>query len=153
MSADTTRRAFLGAVLFAPLAAHATLPEVEVYKTPTCGCCGDWIKHLRAEGFKVKVNDVPDTSPYRARFGVAARYASCHTATVAGYSLEGHVPAREIRRLLRQQPLAVGLAVPGMPQSAPGMQQGASNDPFDVLLLTADGAASIYASYGRGGAR
>lgn len=153
MSTDTTRRAVVGALLLTPLAVRAALPEIEVYKTSTCGCCGEWIEHLRAEGFKVRAIDVPETAPYRTRFGVAARYGSCHTATVQGYALEGHVPAREIRRLLREQPLAVGLAVPGMPAGSPGMEQGSSAEPFDVLLLTANGAASTYASYGRGGAR
>jgi len=153
MTTNTTRRALLGGALLAPLAAYATLPEVEVYKSPTCGCCGDWIKHLRAEGFKVRAIDVPDTSPYRARYGVAPRYSSCHTAVVAGYALEGHVPAREIRRLLREQPLAIGLAVPGMPMGSPGMEQGPRVDPYDVLLLTANGEPSVYASYGPGASR
>jgi len=153
MSADTTRRALVAGLLLAPLAAYAALPEVEVYKSPTCGCCGEWVKHMREQGFKVKVIEVPDTSPYRTRSGIALRYGSCHTARVAGYALEGHVPAREVRRLLREQPLALGLAVPGMPSGAPGMEQGPQADPFDVLLLTANGEASVYASYGRGGSR
>ena len=131
-------------------AATAAAPVVEVWKSPTCGCCGDWIKHLEASGFKVKVNEVPDTAPVRARVGIAARYGSCHTALVGGYALEGHVPAREIRRLLKERPDALGLAVPGMPIGSPGMdgpEYKGQKQPYDVVLLAQGGGASVYASY------
>ncbi|MFN3567016.1 MAG: DUF411 domain-containing protein, partial [Burkholderiaceae bacterium] len=126
MSVDFRRRAALlalAAVALVPTIARAqrALPEVEVYKSPTCGCCKDWIKHLQAAGFRVKANDVPDTRSMRARFGMPSKFASCHTALVGGYVIEGHVPAREIKRLLRDKPDALGLAVPGMPVGSPGM--------------------------------
>lgn len=154
------RRTWLGAAL-AGLAgvatglARANAPAgsagtVEVWKSPTCGCCGDWIKHLQANGFQVKVNDVPDTAPVRARAGIAERYGSCHTALVGGYALEGHVPAREIRRLLKERPTAVGLAVPGMPVGSPGMdgpEYKGVKHPYDVVLLQKGGGASVFASY------
>ncbi len=121
-------------------------PLIEVYKSPSCGCCGDWIKHLRANGFEVRAHDVPDASPYRARFGVPERLGSCHTATVAGYAIEGHVPANDIKRLLAARPKAAGLAVPGMPAGSPGME-GPKSDPYDVLLFDATGRTQIFASY------
>jgi len=148
---NSKRRALLAAAAALPLAVQAQQKtEVEVYKTPTCGCCNDWIAHLRANGFSVKGINVPDTSPMRARFGLPAKYGSCHTAVVAGYVVEGHVPAREIKRLLAERPTAVGLAVPEMPIGSPGMDGPAyqgQKDPYDVLLVQADGSAKVYASY------
>lgn len=103
--------------------------------------------HLRANGFRVKPENVTDTSLYRARYGIPEALASCHTAVVGDYALEGHVPAREIRRLLAERPSARGLAVPGMPNGAPGMNDPRPADPYDVLLVLADGRASVYAAY------
>lgn len=124
--------------------------QVEVWKSPNCGCCGDWIRHLQASGFQVKVHDVPDTTPVRARLGVAARYGSCHSARVGTYAIEGHVPAREIRRLMQERPDALGLAVPGMPVGSPGMDgpvyQGRTQ-PYDVMLLDRSGGAGVFARY------
>jgi hypothetical protein len=140
----------------APVLAQTPAAEVEVFKSPTCGCCNDWIEHLQAAGFRVKANDVADTGRYRARYGMPARLGSCHTAVVAGYVIEGHVPAREIRRLLRERPKALGLAVPGMPIGSPGMDgpaYGGQVDPYDVLLVLADGRTSVFASYGPGARR
>ncbi len=135
----------------APLLARAeSAPMVEVYKSSTCGCCKDWIRHLEADGFKVKANDVPDTRNYRARFGLPDKYGSCHTALVGGYVVEGHVPAREIRRLLRERPTALGLAVPGMPIGSPGMDgpdYSGQKDKYDVLLVDSRGGARVWASY------
>lgn len=155
MSVDCRRRAVLAALAAAALVpafarAQRALPEVEVYKSPTCGCCNDWIKHLQAAGFSVKANDVPDSRFVRARFGMPAKFASCHTALVGGYVVEGHVPAREIKRLLAQRPNALGLAVPGMPVGSPGMdgpEYRGVVDPYDVLLVQPDGRASVFASY------
>lgn len=149
------RRLWLGAALATGLlaatgASWAAKPLVEVWKSPTCGCCGDWIEHLKASGFQVKVNEVPNAAPVRARLGVAERYGSCHTALVDGYALEGHVPAREIHRLLKEKPAAIGLAVPGMPIGSPGMDGPAYNgrkDPYDVLLIQKGGSAKVYAQY------
>lgn len=121
-------------------------PLIEVYKSPSCGCCGDWIKHLRANGFEVRAHDVNDSGEYRRRYGVPDLLASCHTGVVAGYAIEGHVPAREIKRLLAERPKAAGLAVPGMPAGSPGME-GPKSDPYDVLLFDASGRTQIFASY------
>lgn len=132
-------RAVLAASLGLPLAAMAAKPVVEVYKSEYCGCCKSWIKHLEANGFTVKAENVKDTSDYREKFGMPAKYGSCHTAKVNGYVLEGHVPAPEIKRLLEKKPKAVGLAVPGMPMGSPGME-GDRKDAFDVVLVKPNGA-------------
>jgi hypothetical protein len=124
---------------------------VEIWKSPACSCCGEWIKHLEANGFAVKTNLVSDTAPIRSRVGFDPKYASCHTALVQGYALEGHVPVREIRRLLKEKPGGVvGLAVPGMPLGAPGMDlpsYGGRKTPYDVVLVKRDGTASVYQGY------
>lgn len=130
-----------------PAMAITVLPEVQVYKSPTCGCCGAWVEHMRKAGFTVKVNEVTDTSAARKRFGMPDKFASCHTATVGGYALEGHVPAAEVKRLLTAKPKAVGLAVPSMPPSAPGMDVPGRKDPYQVLLVEASGQYSVFANY------
>ena len=127
----------------------ASSPLVEVWKSPTCGCCKDWIAHMEAHGFKVKVHDSGNTAA-RSRLGMPMKLGSCHTALVDGYAIEGHVPAREVRRLLTERPQAVGLAVPGMPVGSPGMdgpEYGARKDAYDVLLVRKDGSAAAYQSY------
>lgn len=129
-------------------AALAQQPVVEVYKSATCGCCTDWIKHLQQNGFTVKAHDVGDASAYRAKFGVPDQLGSCHTATVGGYAIEGHVPAREIKRLLLEKPKAKGLAVPAMPRGSPGME-GPRSDPYEVLLFQANGKYAVYRKYGK----
>lgn len=130
----------------------ATQPDtVTVWKTPTCGCCKDWVIHLRREGFTVVTHDVPDTAPIRQKLGLPTRFGSCHTAQVGGYVIEGHVPASEVKRLLREKPVAVGLAVPGMPVGSPGMEMRGEmlgvRDAYDVLLVTKDGSSRVYQSY------
>ena len=130
----------------------AIQPEtVTVWKTPTCGCCKDWVIHLRTQGFNVVTNDVNDTAPIRQKLGLPAKFGSCHTAQVGGYVLEGHVPAQEVKRLLREKPVAIGLAVPGMPVGSPGMEMKGEmlgvRDAYDVLLVTADGNSRVYESY------
>jgi hypothetical protein len=99
-------------------------PRVTMYKNPACGCCGEWAKHMEANGFQVETRMVSDVMPVKRKFGVPDALASCHTAEVNGYALEGHVPAADVWRLLRQRPKVTGLAVPGMPVGAPGMEQG-----------------------------
>jgi hypothetical protein len=149
------RQALLaGAAMFVvPVAARAQgRPEallVEVWKSPTCGCCKEWVDHLEANGFRTVVHDTGNTA-MRARLGIDMKYGSCHTARVAGYALEGHVPASDIRRLLKERPQAVGLAVPGMPVGSPGMDNaayGGRKDPYDVLLIAADGKAQVFQSH------
>jgi hypothetical protein len=156
-----TRRTTLKAVLTTLGAAalvhsklgNASSPDkvVTVWKTPSCGCCKDWVIHLRKEGFHVVTNDVSDTAPVRQKLGLPAKFGSCHTAQVGGYVLEGHVPAREVKRLLRENPVAIGLAVPGMPVGSPGMEMRGEmlgvRDAFDVLIVTADGNSRVYESY------
>lgn len=124
---------------------------VTVWKTPSCGCCKEWVIHLRKEGFNVVTNDVSDTAPVRQKLGLPSKFGSCHTAQVGGYVLEGHVPAREVKRLLREKPAAIGLAVPGMPVGSPGMEMPGEmlgvRDAFNVVLVTHDGGSRVYESY------
>ncbi len=151
-----TRRTFIAsltasmAALAAPALAGDVLPEVHVTKDPTCGCCAKWIEHLRASGFPVSVTEGP-VAPARVRLGVPRELASCHTATVDGYVLEGHVPAAEVRRLLDERPAATGLAVPGMPMESPGMEVGGEPAEYEVILFGPSGR-SAFARY-RGGER
>jgi hypothetical protein len=145
------RRQLLVAIGLMPLVgvARPTAPEVQVWKEPTCGCCKDWIAHLEADGFKVFVN-LGGTDAARARLGIPQAMASCHTALVGGYAIEGHVPARDIRRLLRDKPVAVGLAAPGMPIGAPGMDTpayGGKKIPYSVMLVARNGSATVYQQY------
>ncbi|MGG7055352.1 DUF411 domain-containing protein [Nitrosomonas sp. ANs5] len=131
----------------------AAAATIEVYKSPTCGCCSKWVDHLRDHGFTVNTHDVGNQEA-RARAGISPSLGSCHTATVNGYAIEGHVPAADIQRLLREKPRAVGLAVPDMPHGSPGMETG-RNDPYNVLLIRKPGdersAATIYSRYGTDG--
>lgn len=126
--------------------AAAASPLIEVWKDPTCGCCKEWIAYLRQAGFTVTAHDSGNVAA-RARARIAPQYGSCHTALVDGYAIEGHVPVREIRRLLKERPDAIGLAVPGMVIGSPGMEQGSRVDPYTVLLLHRDGGSSSYAKY------
>lgn len=132
-----------------PLMALATQQRerIAVWKTPNCGCCKEWVKHLQANGFDVVTNDVKETASKRQALGLPDKYGSCHTATVNGYVLEGHVPAREIQRLLRDKPVSIGLAVPGMPVGSPGMEMGTATDAYDVVLVLKDGSALVFQSY------
>ena len=158
MNHTLTRRTLLAALaaapLAAPLSALAQAPAkvlVEVWKDPNCGCCKDWVTHLEAAGFKVKVNETGNEA-MRAKLGIPAKLGSCHTALVGGYAVEGHVPAADIRRLLKDKPQAVGLTVPGMPVGSPGMDgkiYGNRRDPYDVLLVQKSGEARVFASYNR----
>ena len=142
--------ALMGAALLTqPLQALAagSTDQVNVWKTPSCGCCHEWVAHLRKSGFEVVTHDVEDTAPIRQKFGLHAKFGSCHTARLGRYVVEGHVPAQELRRLLRERPRALGLAVPGMPTGSPGMEMGDTRDAYDVLLVLANGNSRIYQSY------
>ncbi len=159
------RRKILGALssitaaaAFTPLTATAegtkpgsNLPTMEVWKDPNCGCCKDWVSYLEKDGFKVVVHDTGNTV-MRRRLGLPMKYASCHTALIGGYVVEGHVNATEIRRMLKEKPAALGLSVPGMPVGSPGMDgpvyQG-RRDPYDVVLVHKDGSHMVYQSYNR----
>ena len=128
-----------GRAISAPLA-------IEVWKSPSCGCCAEWVKHLQANGFTVKVNDVGNNAA-RARLGIPAKLGSCHTAQIGGYGIEGHVPAADIKRLVAERPDAVGLAVPGMPVGSPGMEDGDRRDPYDVQLVLRGGGTRVFQSH------
>lgn len=124
----------------------AGLPEVEVWKDPNCGCCTAWIAHLRDAGFTVSAHNVRGTAAAREKLGMPQRYGACHTAKVGRYVVEGHVPASDIKRLLEQNPDAVGLAVPGMPAGSPGME-GPPPQRYQTLLIDRSGQATVFAEH------
>ena len=127
-------------------AAAMAAETIDVWKDPGCGCCTLWVDHLKAAGFQVRTHETSDMNAARTRNGVPQALGACHTARVGAYAIEGHVPATEIRRLLRQRPEAAGLAVPGMPLGSPGMEAD-RKQPYDVLLFSADGRTSVYQHY------
>lgn len=125
------------------------LPTVVVHKSPSCGCCTSWITHMRESGFQVEVRDVSDLSRIKERLGVPDDKASCHTAELGGYFVEGHVPAKDVMRLIVEQPAARGIAVPGMPLGSPGMEVPDGRvQPYTVDLIALDGSSSDYARHG-----
>ena len=122
------------------------LPEMVVYKTPTCGCCKLWVEHMEEAGFTVKTTDLSDLSEIKERFGVAQNLRSCHTAVVDGYVVEGHVPADIVERMLRDKPDIAGIAVPGMPIGSPGMEvEGRPAQRYNVIAFDKAGVNSVYA--------
>lgn len=137
---------FAAALLASGAALADDLPAMTVYKSPTCGCCTQWISHLRAEGFKVEGVDTTDLGMIKSMSGIAPEQASCHTARIGDYVIEGHVPAADIRRLLAEHPDARGLTVPGMPQGSPGME---SPNPqhYQVLLIGPSGKTTLFAQH------
>lgn len=137
------------AALRIPAARAATAEHVHVYKTASCGCCTGWIKHLEQNGFHVSAHDLPSGALTQKKLeaGLKPEQSSCHTAQVGGYVVEGHVPAREVKRLLRERPDAVGLSVPDMPLGSPGMEADGEREPYEVLLIRRDGSAEVFASY------
>ncbi|SFP98795.1 Uncharacterized conserved protein [Nitrosomonas cryotolerans] len=137
-------RSILAISFFSVATYAAATTTVEVYKSPTCGCCSKWVDHLRDNGFTVKTNDVGNKEA-RARAGFSNSVGSCHTAFVNGYAIEGHVPAQDIKRLLKERPKAVGLAVPDMPKGSPGME-GPRSEPYNVLLVEKKGDQRIDAT-------
>lgn len=147
------RRHFLSAVgagaalMTLPSLAADSLPQIDVYKSPYCGCCSAWVDHLKAAGFPVKVMEVDDTTEMRKRYGLPDRFGGCHTGIVSGYVVEGHVAAAHIKRLLANKPVAIGLAVPGMPPGSPGMEVGNRKDPDDVFLIDKSGRDTVFGRY------
>jgi hypothetical protein len=130
-------------------ARSSELPLVTVYKNESCGCCGLWVQHLRENGFRVDERNVDDLAPVKAHVGVPYGMGACHTAEIGGYFVEGHVPASDIRRLLKERPDARGLTVPAMPVGSPGMEAPDGRvQPYDVFLVAHDGATSVFAHYG-----
>lgn len=151
----STRRALLAgalpvaAALVLPRYARAaeTLPRMTVNRDPACGCCGGWVAHVKAAGFPIDKIESADLAPLKTRLGVPAELASCHTAEIGGYVIEGHVPADAIKRLLAERPQAKGLAVGGMPVGSPGMEvAGTPPETYDVVLFSADGQR-VFARY------
>jgi hypothetical protein len=134
---------FVLVAALAPLAQVAT--PIVVYKTPTCGCCVRWVDHMRQHGFKAKVTDLPSLDTVKQSAGVPANLQSCHTSTVGGYAIEGHVPADVVRKLLKEKPAIAGIAVPGMPMGSPGME-GAYKDKYNVVAFGKDGTQTVFAS-------
>lgn len=136
----TTRRSVMKTLAalaaFPSFALAAPRPKVIVYKNEACGCCGEWTKHMSAAGFDVQTHLLIDLDPIREKYGVPMPLVSCHTAVVEGYVVEGHVPASDVQRLLRERPRLTGLAVPGMPSDAPGMDQR-RGEPYQVVAFDA----------------
>ena len=122
---------------------------VTVKKTASCGCCKAWVDHLKGSGYRVKTENVimSQLMSFKLKHGIGPKHASCHTARIGGYTIEGHVPAREIARLLKERPDAIGLSVPGMPIGSPGMEVGDQRDAYDVLLIKKDGTTEVFAHY------
>jgi hypothetical protein len=141
------RRWLIAAAVAASAYAHTVrASEVTVYKSPTCGCCKLWEQHLQRAGFTVKSVNVEDVVAVKIKHGVAPELGACHTALVEGYVIEGHVPAADIRRLLKQRPNIKGLAVPGMPMGSPGME-GPTREPYNVLSFDAAGNTRVFARH------
>lgn len=140
------RTAVLLALLSPAAWAAGALATVEVYKSPTCGCCGKWVEHMKENGFKVVTHEMNDVTPHKQRLGVPVGMGSCHTAEVGGYLVEGHVPAADVKRLLAEKPKAKGLVSPGMPQSAPGMDMP-GKQPYEIFLVRQDGSTTSFARH------
>ena len=140
------RGALVAAMMLPGLAAAQ---EMVVHKSPDCGCCGAWADAMAADGFEIRVEhaDWTELDALKARLGVAPAHAGCHTATVEGYVVEGHVPAADVRRMLAERPEAVGIAVPGMPVGSPGMEMGGRVDRYDVVLITAPDEGEVFSSH------
>lgn len=120
---------------------------IEVYKSPSCGCCGDWVDHLEENGFEVDVTDTANLNQVKMDAGLTPQLSSCHTAFIGDYVIEGHVPAADIKRLVETAPQAHGLTVPGMPVGSPGMEMGDRKDAYQVLLFNEAGQARVFAEY------
>ena len=146
------RRDLILTALSLPLVAapaYAAVPDMEVLKSPTCGCCSAWINHIENAGFTTKAYDVSQEMLWdaKARAGITPELSSCHTAMIEGYVIEGHVPADDIKRMLSERPEALGLAVPGMPVGSPGMENADQRDSFDTLLVLSGGASVVFQSH------
>ena len=140
----------LTALVFSTAPAQAQRPAstVQVYKSPTCGCCANWVKHLQQHGFRTQVTETDDVAAIKAQHRIPARAQSCHTVVVDGYVIEGHVPAADVQRLLKERPAVVGLAVPGMPIGSPGMEvPNVKPQAYDVLMFDKQGQLKVFASH------
>jgi hypothetical protein len=149
-----TRHIYLAALLVGlvfsvgPAQAQRSTSTVQVYKSPTCGCCANWVKHLQQHGFRTQVTETDDVAAIKAQHRIPARAQSCHTAVVDGYVIEGHVPAGDVQRLLKERPAVTGLAVPGMPIGSPGMEvPNVKPQAYDVLTFDKQGQLKVFASH------
>lgn len=124
-------------------------PAVTVYKSPSCNCCTEWVDYMRDQGFPVEIESKLNMQPVKDQVGIPSSLEACHTAVVESYVVEGHVPAEDVKRLLRERPEVKGLAVPGMPVGSPGMERGDRVEPYDVLAFTSEGETSVFAQYGQ----
>ena len=141
--------AFATLLMLGAAALAQAADQVDVYRSDGCDCCGKWAEHLKKSGFKVRLQNLSSSrlSRLKTDAGVRPEYASCHTAKVQGYYIEGHVPAEDVKRLLKERPEAIGLSVPGMPIGSPGMEVGDTKQPYQVLLLKRDGTTEVYAKH------
>ena len=121
-------------------------PPIDLYKSASCGCCGKWADHMRSSGFKVVAHDVDDVPAARKKLGMPEQFGSCHSAKIGNYVIEGHVPAADVQRLLKEKPKALGLAVPAMPPGSPGMDIP-NSPPYETLLVQADGSTRVFAKH------
>ncbi len=138
--------AILAAVVW-PMFKSAEGPKIVVYKSPTCGCCKKWASYLQDNGFKVTQINASNMRNVKLNQGIPQQLASCHTAIINGYVVEGHVPVKAILRMLKEKPSIKGITVPGMPIGSPGMEQGGRKDPYSVLAIGHDGSAGVYERY------
>jgi hypothetical protein len=143
---STTLTGLLGAAtMFAVGQQPAAKPAMTVYKSPTCGCCSNWITHLERNGFDVKAVNVDDIDAVKRTYGVPQALGSCHTGLVNGYVIEGHIPADAVHRFLREKPAgAIGIAVPGMPAGSPGMEMGNRKDPYNIVRFDKSGQSTVF---------
>lgn len=125
----------------------ALAQELTVFRSPTCGCCGQWIEHMEAAGFQVQDNLTEDMNAVKTQYGVPANLASCHTTLADGYVVEGHIPAEDVQRLLAEKPDVAGIAVPGMPIGSPGMESGDYVEPYTVFSFTESGETAAFAEH------
>ena len=128
-------------------AGSAFAAEMTLYKSPYCGCCKAWATQVEKAGFEIKVIEQADNNKQHKAYGVTPELASCHTAIIEGYVIEGHVPVADIQRLLKDKPAITGLAVPGMPASSPGMDVPGNTDPYQVIAFRKDGKTAVYNQY------
>lgn len=138
------------AVLQIDMMRDATLPPMTVYKSSTCGCCKLWVDHMQKSGFKVSIVETEDINPIKRKLGVPASLGACHTASIGGYFIEGHVSASDVKRLLKEKPDALGISVPGMPVGSPGMEvPSGETEPYTVTLVNKDGSLSLFSSHAK----
>ena len=155
MNFSSKRRLILKSILVSSAGSATSLlfaqtaPHIKVYKSEGCGCCEAWIDHLKTNGFSVAAKNVPSPGDYRKIGGIPNELGSCHTGVIQGYAIEGHVPAGDIKRLLKDRPAAKGLAVPAMPAGSPGME-ASRRDAYDVFLVQSNGTRSVYTHYKAG---